>query len=463
MLDAHLIQKAESSKPLTEDQLLYGLLDESDLIELYRYSDKGPPPEVSPIEWTNEYSSDDVYLGWAVARELHDPHHRWSVVWSQEPQRRTISAVMGNAPQIAAGDHRSGVYHEFSPGEAAKRRQADELAAQVAYQALRADVFVTDRSYLQTDRAQNLHSDLTVSTPSGAISLLGLYLRAQGDFHVFSDLTFNRGLFFWVGTRELLPQAWRWFSAVVSHDAGGDDDHSLTYLAQSALQRVARALEARDAIHIALNQPQNNDTRDDALSNLDVVLLLLMGAVDATARVAHRALEIELPEHRAGWQREEWLTRVEERAPALAAIVSDGTEGALALTILRRLRNQIHGAALQGIGFQNSRREESLVALPPHAAEEVLEATEALGGHENWGLRSDLPDTIHVDPGLFVEHLFPVVLQLLNDVMEYTPVEHFAEPDNGLTAAPPTSVRERPGLDPFDPKIRSSIRWLLGM
>jgi hypothetical protein len=461
MLDAHLAQEANSSMPLTKNQLLYGLLDGNDLVELVRYSDTGPTSGVSPIKWPSEYSSEDVFLGWAVAREQDNALHQWSVVWSSEPERRTMSGVMGNAPQIAAGDHQSGVYNELPPDEAAQRRHGDELAAQVASQALRADLFVTDRPYLQTDRSQNLHADLTVGTPSEALALLGLYLRTQGDFHVFPDLTFNRGLFFWVGTRELLPQGWRWFSAVVSHDAGGND-HSLTYLAQSALQRVARALEARDAVHVALNQPQNNDTRDDALSNLDVVLLYLMGALDVTARVAHRVLRIELPEHRAGWQRNEWLAQVKERNPPFAAVVSDGTEGASALTILRRLRNQIHGEALQGIAFQTSRMQESLIALPSDAAEDVLEATDTLGGHDAWGLRSVLPETIHIDPGVLVEQLFPVVLQLLNNLMEQTPVESLVASEKELSTGPPEQDRDGRLSDPFKPKIMSSIRWLLG-
>lgn len=461
MLDAHLVQEANSSMPLTKDQLLYGLLDGSDLVELIRYSDTGPTPEVSPMKWPGEYSSEDAFLGWAVVREQDDALHHWSVVWSSEAGRRTMSAVMGNAPQIAAGDHQSGVYNELPPDQAAQHRHADELAAQVASQALRADLFVTDRPYLHTDRARNLHADLTIGTPSEALSLLGLYLRTQGDFHVFPDLTFNKGLFFWVGTRELLPQGWRWFNAVVSHDAGGDD-HSLTYLAQSAFQRVARALEARDAVHVALNQPQNNDTRDDALSNLDVVLLYLMGAVDVTARVTHRVLRIELPEHRVGWQRNEWLAKVKEIDPRLEAVVSRGTEGASALTILRRLRNQIHGEAMQGIAVQTFRMQESLIALPSDAAEDVLEATEALGGHDAWGLRSVLPETIHIDPGVLVEQLFPVVLQLLNNLMEQTPVENLVASETELPTGPPEQDRDGRLLDPFKPKIMSSVRWLLG-
>lgn len=116
----------------------------------------------------------------------------------------------------------------------------------------------------------------------------------------------NRGLFYWVGTRELLPSAWRWFSACVQHSQAVGDD-SLLLLGQSVLQRVQRALQVRDDVNVALNRPQNNDTADEALSSLDVFLLLLMGAVDATARVVHAVLGIAGGPHAAGWQRREWL------------------------------------------------------------------------------------------------------------------------------------------------------------
>jgi len=79
-----------------------------------------------------------------------------------------------------------------------------------------------------------------------------------------------------VGARELVPSAWRWFRACMQHSTGGGDER-LLYLGQSVLQRVERSLEIRDEVHVGLNKPQNNDTGDEALSSMDVVLLLLMG------------------------------------------------------------------------------------------------------------------------------------------------------------------------------------------
>jgi hypothetical protein len=94
-------------------------------------------------------------------------------------------------------------------------------------------------------------------------------------------------VFTWVATRELLPSAWRWFTCIV-HSASATNDDPLMILGGSLLQRFERALVARDAILVALNQPQDNDVRDDALSALDDVAYRLMGAFDVLARVAHR-------------------------------------------------------------------------------------------------------------------------------------------------------------------------------
>src|SRR5207245_9563844 len=140
----------------------------------------------------------------------------------------------------------------------------------------------------------------------------------------------------------------------------------LIILRGSMFQRVQRALEARDAIHLALNQVQNNDTQQDALSNLDVVLVLLMGAVDVAARVAHRCLSLSTGEHLAAWQKDSWLKKVKAAAPDLAKVVASGTSASQVLEILRLLRNSVHGAALQGLAAVGpGRNRASLLGSPP--------------------------------------------------------------------------------------------------
>jgi hypothetical protein len=84
-----------------------------------------------------------------------------------------------------------------------------------------------------------------------ALALVGLYLRSQQAFIIwrgadgFGSFNMNEGLYYWVGTRELLPTAWRWFAAYV-HQSNATNDATLLGLGESLLRRVQRALEARD-------------------------------------------------------------------------------------------------------------------------------------------------------------------------------------------------------------------------
>jgi hypothetical protein len=136
---------------------------------------------------------------------------------------------------------------------------------------------------------------VAVARPADALTLVSLDLRWRGEYYVWASADgrdtskFNRGLFYWVGTRELLPAGWRWFSACIEHDAAVGSDN-LTSLGGSVFQRVSRACSQRDALHRALSRLQDNDIAADALAALDSTSLMLSAALDATARVAHRRL-----------------------------------------------------------------------------------------------------------------------------------------------------------------------------
>lgn len=331
--------------------------------------------------------------------------------------------------------------------------------------AIGADIFITNRPYLHA-MSWKLADGVTFLDIDEALPTLGLYLRAH-QMYVTSrspdrrgTSTMNRGLFFWVGTREQLPSAWRWFAACVQHSTGGVGDN-LLYLGQSVLQRVERALQVRDEVHVGLNKPQNNDTADEALSSMDVVLLLLMGAVDATARVAHQVLGLSSQPYLAAWQRNAWITEVTAATPSLGALFQPGTNELHAHTILRLLRNSIHGEALQALGVGSGRqRERTLVSLPASEEPALRAAFNALGGLSNWGVEELIPGRLHFDPGVLLEQLFPRVLAMLNAIMDETPVESLAHvalrPED---SAPPTG----PHSGAFMEVNRQSIRWQLGL
>jgi hypothetical protein len=455
MADAELL--SSDKRTWDVNSLIAGLLtDES--IELFRYSDDGPPAGATEISspWTR------AAVGWAVATEQADEQtlRSYRVVWSdgQTIHSGGFEAAVG----AAIRDTRSNAYRE-DPSRFTARRSADAVAAGVA-RSIKADIYLTAREYLHQVEWP-LGRNVTICSQRDATALVGLYLRTRGVYVIWKDpasqssYQFNKGLFYWVGARELLPAAWRWFHACVFHDAA-EDAEELSYLGGAVLHRVARALVARDDLLRAMNRRQDNDVADDALSALDTCLLLMMGAIDAAARVAHVVLGLPSENvYQAGWQRSRWLRNVAAVAPGLAAVVAEGTSSYDALTILRLLRNTVHGAGLQSlaVGVRGG-RDQTLVGLPRADGNEILAAADRRGGRDAWGLRELIPGRLHADPGVLLETLLPATIKLLNEVMRETPVENLSHvvltPQDSL---PPSGHSE------FGERERQSIRWQLGM
>lgn len=468
LVDAELVDGTTPAEQLDKATLLLALLD-SDAVEWYRYTNGLPPTASEPLNPSLRPPSHPVYIGWAVAyppEETPRPHR--PVFYSANPNSYAESGVVGNVVELARTDNSQPVYGELDPEQRARMREMDALALEVADQAVHADVFITERQYLFSGSALVSRSDVTVCTRDEVIPLIALYLRAQGEFvlptgHAIGKHRFDRGLYFWVGARELLPEAWRWYGACVQH-ASGAGDEKLELLGGSLLGRVTRALQVRDEVHMALNLPTNNDTIDEALGSLDTVLILLMAAVDVSARVAHAVLKLPGRERTAGWQNEEWLKRVATKAPTLAAVVDAGTPGAHTVTILRLLRNSVHGAALQGVTYFEDGKAATRIRLPSEDEREIIAAMDAMGGRASWGVRSLGAGVSFIQPGLLVDRLFEAVVELLNSLMKETPVESL--PHVALTAdisQPPVDTPSRGKHDTFSEWNRMAIRWQLGL
>jgi hypothetical protein len=186
-----------------------------------------------------------------------------------------------------------------------------------------------------------------------------------------------------------------------------------------------------------------------------------MGAVDATARVVHAALEIGGTPYGAGWQKPKWLGHVSAKAPSLGALFAAGTDETHTLTILRLLRNSIHGEALPPLAVgQSGRRDRTLVGLPASQQADLIAAFTAIGGETAWGVDEVISGRIHADPGVLLEQLLPRVLLLLNKIMDATPVERLS----GVSLKPGDSEPPTgPHSESFHELNRQSIRWQLGL
>lgn len=166
MIDAALLTTHETL-PETQAELLAELLDDP-LIDVIRYADEGPPPSVAPRTTTHGV---DLYDGWAVVHD-HVPGGDWVIVLPSPPGTVTTSRIYGNTVDIAERDTEADVYRDLPPGDAANRRRADALAAQIAVQAVRADLYVTERPYLHVcTRAAT--RGVTVCNPAQAFLFWG--------------------------------------------------------------------------------------------------------------------------------------------------------------------------------------------------------------------------------------------------------------------------------------------------
>lgn len=459
LVDADLLASVEDPG-ITQSILLTGLLMHP-YIRLFRYRDEGPPPDAPRREYGPPTARQSVAVGWVELGAVQSSGAR-GLVYADD-SGVIHGGIWGNLPEFARRDVNSGAYADLGPLEASERRERDAIALQIA-QSIHADLFITDRAYLLATQVTT--HGVTVCKPREALAMVGLYLRMQKAFIIWRDSAgpfgMNYGLYYWVGARELLPNAWRWFTACVQESSAANDE-TLLELGQSILRRVQRVFEARDRFHRTFNLLQNNDTAAIVLDELDSILVSLMGAVDATARVAHIVLGLTGGLHNAGWQRVQWLSHVATAEPPLAALFNAGTPYNHTLTILRLMRNTVHGQMIRSIAFQQSGRTlETAIMLPTSDEATILSAMDALGGRGSWGA-SMTANRWLVDPGMFLEQFLPYVLTMLNEVMDKTPVERLSNVT--LTPAdsqPPAPDPKLGGMDVFGERSRLSIRWQLG-
>jgi hypothetical protein len=445
MIDAEILERAAAEDADDVDDLLAGLLHH-DLVCLFRYRDAGPP--AAEIDRGSSPMS-GVPDGWVVGPKRVPPTEtsgRLAVQYWGCGQGCTTGFEVGSL-RVAQADREHNPYHDLPHDDDANQRALDVAAARSAA-ATAMDLFITERPYLYAAE-WNVAGDVVIATPSDALPLVSLYLRAQDRFHVRlahagkpgSNINLTRGAFYLTATHELLPSIWRWIGACEQH-AEATNDESLLYLAAAVFRRVSGALQARDHVHFAVNAPHTNESGDDALDAIDQMLMLLMAAVDVTARVAYRVLAIEATGFGRNWQDKRFRAAVRAVAPALADLFHGETPHRLILTnVLAKLRNTIHGPVLPQIRQRESLRPESIwVGLPEADAEAILHAIDRLGGRELWGVREPQSGEFHADPGSLADQVIIHTVNLLNAVQAETPVERLKGVTAGYASPDPTDT-----------------------
>jgi hypothetical protein len=446
--------------PWSREKLLSGLLWHP-FVECYRYADEGPP---SQAEARAAPDGKEYFPGWAVLSSPSAPTPRFpggtrSVRYIQNDHLVSAGVFTGNLEEVRK-DQSTVAYRELGEVPAAARQEADALAA-LAGEALGADIFVTDRPYLH-EPTWRIAGSLAVCSPRVALALLGLYLRAQREFVVSQERNVkevvSRGQYYLGAARELLPSSSRWLAAC--RQFSGDEREDTLMLCWTLLDRVARALQCRDEVYLAAYGRQGRDAADEALGAFDGFALWLMGALDVSARVVHGVLGLPGPVRNAGWQKAGWTKNLGKNVPDLASLVDQGSSGETAMTILRILRNSVHGEALGAVETigNDSARSGALIRLPKEESATLQRAIADLGGAAKWGIQFSSQGRTYVDPVPLLDHLLLHAVGLLDGILEKTATAlvssaHAQEPDVS------EYVSEQ---GPYGKTMRQSALWQLG-
>lgn len=278
-----------------------------------------------------------------------------------------------------------------------------------------ADAFVTGARALWSGMKQANAMSVT-----DALALVGLFLRSRDDFVVSFEprpLTYNRGLFYWLLARELIPS---WGPAWRALDPPRPDGSSWAFngLGHALIIRVDQVLRARDRVHAELNLLQDNDTSDETLFALDGLLVAADACFDVIARVLNRHWALGT-DAGARWRSDSWVQKLLRADHKLEVAVGDGTPLSDAVALVGALRLSLHAMPLNTIAHaRGSMRDvENLLVVPPEQQTVIEEIFDSRGGDAAWGSDVRLDALVLLDVRRFVEALTRFSLQTIEGTM----------------------------------------------
>ena len=300
------------------------------------------------------------------------------------------------------------------------------------------DLFIT--SYQDFLKLRPRVPDANVADLREGLQIIGLYLRSSGDFTIRafpkSRHSFDRDLFYWVLCRHRLPAMWRYFSACLQHDRDAPRDTSpLGNLAGTILTRCLRALQARDEVGFRFYRRQHNSTRSEMLYHFDYLTILLAGAFDAAARVAHYVYDMATTNARTVNFRHRQFRqalRATGRAQRLAQVIDDSSFQAFH-KLLAVLRNSIHGAGLHGIGVSRVGEPEASLLSVIEDHEHVWDTAVALGSPGDLGVTKQPGIGVAIEPYTCAVRLCEHGLAHVNDIAAATDVERLLADESRAT------------------------------
>ena len=309
-------------------------------------------------------------------------------------------------------------------GEETTRDVYDLFVLAQAHRQVGGDILVTRSPLLLSKRDRSSVKEANPRTPIEAGQLVGLFLRSRGVYTCKAGASFQMNFgwhrFYLILARHRLPSMWRYFSACVASSKTRGDD--IQALGEAVLTRAVRALQARDAIGIQFYVPQSNTTRDRMMYHFDYLTLVLAGAIDAQARIAHRICHLPSQERYASFRREDFRNALKKKGAVELCELACSERFQSLLTLLYEPRNTIHGAILQTLGYKEaSKLEYSFISVPQPSDQHLWKAAEKLGGTEAWGLTSRSGE-VWLEPYSYASALVRESLHSIDAVADATDV-----------------------------------------
>jgi hypothetical protein len=451
VIDSELIDGLDEREP-TRELLLAGLLSH-DFVQVRRYSDSGPPTDAPR---RSSLRLPDAVEGWVVVTGFDPEAAGWGVRSVEGNSVRSVG-INFDIPRTAERDTADDCYSELGDAAAAEQRLRDVIAAQ-ATEAIDADMFITERPYLRATKLP-VADGVLIATRLEALPVVSLYLRAQDQFIGWRGangkftMSLTRGGFYSRAAVQLVPHGWSVLRAAAEHAQDGGD-RRMRDLAQAVFGRLRQSLLARDRMYWALNRPQDSDVADEALSAFDLALLTLMGALDASARIASRLFSI--PGDDPSWLNQRWRRSARKASTALDSVF-DGSRHIHAAVILSELRNTIHAAPIDPLALSISMgKVTTVIELPADVVTRLLSAMANLGGPVVWGVAAHNGGH-YADPGQLLDALISRITEMLDALMAAMPVAELSGVNPANETAPPAHLVRESDVP------SASLLWQLGL
>jgi hypothetical protein len=147
---------------------------------------------------------------------------------------------------------------------------------------------------------------------------------------------------------------WRYNSAC--QQLRDTSDSNLATMSWSVITRCKHAIQARDLIGESFYAPHDDASGDDSAYHFDYLTLLLVGALDAQARVAHRVYRLPGLNRVSfkGGARSGFLNGLREAGGTELYDLLTTTKVENFLTLLFEIRNTIHEASLSAAGHHTT-------------------------------------------------------------------------------------------------------------